>query len=110
MAGVRTAHTKGAESQISLRPPGELRATRSLRSRQAGLRHGKRTRWKCSSPSGMISVGQAAQKVDNRFGDLCRTLLLGPMPTAGEHLDVAQEWHVLFHVGDVLGCSRKRDD
>jgi hypothetical protein len=32
------------------------------------------------------------------------------MATAGEHLDVAQEWHVLFQVGNMLGGARKRND
>ena len=32
------------------------------------------------------------------------------MPTAREHLDVAQQRHDLFHVGDLLGCARKGYD
>jgi hypothetical protein len=60
--------------------------------------------------AGNGSVGQAVQKFDDRGADLCGALLLGPMATAGEHLDVAQGRHVLFHVGNMLGCSRKRND
>jgi hypothetical protein len=56
------------------------------------------------------SVGQAAQKFDDRGVDLCWALLLGPMAAAREHLDVAQERHVLFHVGNMLGCSGERND
>ena len=31
-----------------------------------------------------------------------RALLLGPMPTTGQHPDVAQQRHGPFHIGDVL--------
>ena len=32
------------------------------------------------------------------------------MPAAREHLDVAQQRHDLFHVGDLLGCAGKSHD
>jgi hypothetical protein len=57
-----------------------------------------------------LSVGQAGKKFDDRGADFCQGALAGPMATAGKHLDVAKVWHVLFHVGNVLGCSGKRDD
>jgi hypothetical protein len=32
------------------------------------------------------------------------------MPTTGQHPDVAQQRHEVFHIGDLLGCAGRRHD
>src|SRR5262249_15464398 len=56
------------------------------------------------------SLGEAAQKLDYRSADLGRALVLGPVPAAGEHPNVPQNRHDLFHIADLPSCPGRGHD
>src|SRR5438874_11302110 len=55
------------------------------------------------------SVRQVVREVDEGGADFVRTLLLGPVTAAGQHLDLAQRGNESFHVGEMFGHAGDGD-